>query len=486
MQTIRQPAMAGAFYPAQAQSLQEQVRGFLDEAARKLGPLGAAPKAIIVPHAGYVYSGAIAALAYASLAPARQTIRRVVLLGPVHRIPINGVALPGVEAFVSPLGPVAIDQKGVSAVSNLPHVHVSTLAHAHEHSLEVQLPFLQMALERFTLLPLVVGDATPEQVALVLEAVWGGDETLVVISSDLSHFLPYGSAQAVDNETVQKVLTLEPDLSHAQACGGIAVNGLLKLVRRYKLRPYLLGLCNSGDTAGDTDRVVGYASFAFADEGRTHRQAIKTTPTVNKSPVTLEVGSGHEQGSALPGIARAAIATALGQPAAQDETTPWLQQPGACFVTLMQNGQLRGCMGSLQAYRSLQEDVKANAVAAALRDARFAPLTVAELPGIEVEVSLLSPMQSLHFANEAQAMAQIRPGVDGVVFEFERYHSTFLPQVWEQLPTVEAFMTQLRLKAGLPGNFWANGVRLYRYNVKKWKESAVPMPNATVDLGVAP
>jgi AmmeMemoRadiSam system protein A len=178
-------------------------------------------------------------------------------------------------------------------------------------------------------------------------------------------------------------------------------------------------------------------------------------------------------GASLLPIARAAISSALGQPLAVAEDAVWLQDPGASFVTLMRHGQLRGCIGTLQARRSLLADVKANAVAAALHDPRFSPLTAKELADTLVEVSVLSAMQALQFDSEADALAQLRPGVDGVVFEFERYRSTFLPQVWEQLPTVAEFITQLKRKAGLPHDFWAAEVRLQRYMVSKWKESRV-------------
>jgi MEMO1 family protein len=221
------------------------------------------PKALIVPHAGYIYSGTTAAQAYAQLVNVRQTIRRVVLLGPVHRVPVRGLALPGADFFATPLGEIEIDQDAVAAIKSLPQVVDSPAAHAQEHSLEVQLPFLQLALDNFKLLPLAVGDATPAEVAQVLDVLWGGDETLIVISSDLSHFLPYTTAQTVDRDTVQTMLNLQTNLNHQQACGATPVNGMLLAARRHQLQPRLLGLCNSGDTAGDKGRVVGYASLAF-------------------------------------------------------------------------------------------------------------------------------------------------------------------------------------------------------------------------------
>ncbi|MDO9197248.1 AmmeMemoRadiSam system protein B [Rhodoferax sp.] len=265
MHQIRQPAVAGAFYPGQEQALSNDVMAMLAKAPPITNASASAPKAIIVPHAGYIYSGATAALAYARLSPVRGLIRRVVLLGPVHRVPVRGLALPGVDAFATPLGNIEIDQIAVAAITSLRQVVVSPVAHALEHSLEVQLPFLQSVLDDFKLVPLAVGDTTPAEVAEVLEALWGGEETLIVISSDLSHFLPYRAAQATDQETVQEILAMDGRLTHEQACGGTPVNGLLLAARQHHLQPQLLGLCNSGDTAGDKGRVVGYASFAFME-----------------------------------------------------------------------------------------------------------------------------------------------------------------------------------------------------------------------------
>lgn len=269
MHVVRSPAVAGAFYPAPAPALTSTLASLLAAARAQTLSQGlqvARPKALIVPHAGYVYSGPMAALGYAQLGTLRDTVRRVVLLGPVHRVPVRGLALPGADAFATPLGDIAVDQQGAAVLAALPQVVTSAAAHAQEHSLEVQLPFLQAVLDDFTLLPLAVGDARPEEVAQVLDAVWGGPETLLVISSDLSHYLPYARARTVDDDTVQRILALEGPLTHQQACGGTPINGLLLSARRRQLQPHLLGLCNSGDTAGDRARVVGYAAIAFTEE----------------------------------------------------------------------------------------------------------------------------------------------------------------------------------------------------------------------------
>ncbi len=221
------------------------------------------PKVLIAPHAGYVYSGPIAASAYACVANAADIIERVVLLGPAHRVQVQGLALPAASRFDTPLGSIAIDQDAVEIVRRLPQVVVSDEAHAQEHSLEVHLPFLQQVLGDFKLVPFAVGGASPQQVAEVLEMLWGGSETLIVISSDLSHYLPYPRACATDEFTVETILQLQPHIDHHQACGATPINGLLLAAQARGLEPRLLDLRNSGDTAGDKSRVVGYASLAF-------------------------------------------------------------------------------------------------------------------------------------------------------------------------------------------------------------------------------
>jgi len=258
MQRIRPPAVAGMFYPGDKAELRHMVDSMLSKAKnRETG----SPKALIVPHAGYIYSGSMAAKAYSLLD--RRRIRRVVLLGPVHRVPVRGLALPDADAFATSLGIIPLDITGMKAIEHMPQVCVSPQAHQQEHALEVQLPFLQRRLDNFTLLPLAVGDAKPAEVAKVLSAVWGGDETLILISSDLSHFHSYDEAQHIDGLTSYNIRHLHVSISHDQACGATPVNGLLFLAARKDMRCRQLGLCNSGDTAGDKDRVVGYGSFAF-------------------------------------------------------------------------------------------------------------------------------------------------------------------------------------------------------------------------------
>ncbi|MBN8764563.1 MAG: AmmeMemoRadiSam system protein B, partial [Thiobacillus sp.] len=252
MPAIRPAAVAGSFYPGDPVVLGRTVADLLAQAGT--GAASPAPKALIVPHAGYIYSGIVAARAYARLGGLRGRIRRVVLLGPVHRVPVRGLALPEAECFATPLGDVRLDVAGMRALAGLPQVVHSAAAHQMEHSLEVQLPFLQQVLGDFQLLPLAVGDASAAEVAEVLEQVWGGDETLIVVSSDLSHFLPDARARQVDGVTVQTILALDPHLDHEQACGATPINGLLRAARRHGLQPVVLDVRNSSETCPEQSR----------------------------------------------------------------------------------------------------------------------------------------------------------------------------------------------------------------------------------------
>lgn len=260
-QITRPAAVAGSFYPGSATTLRSQVSGLL--AVVDVFP--GTPKALIVPHAGFVFSGPIAASAYGALAKSAATIRRVVIFGPAHRVWVTGLAATSAAAFATPFGNVPIDQEAIAAVMQLPQVTIDELAHAQEHSIEVQLPFLQTVLNNFAIAPFVVGGASPAEVAEVMDILWGGPETLIVVSSDLSHYLPYGEARQIDRATADSILETRPLSRHEQACGATPINGLLMVARHRNLAPTLLDLRNSGDTAGDRDRVVGYGAFAFLE-----------------------------------------------------------------------------------------------------------------------------------------------------------------------------------------------------------------------------
>ncbi len=459
MNHTRPAAVAGSFYPAEASTLSATLAQLVGAAAPPAH--GPCPKILVAPHAGYVYSGSVAAEAYATLARWRERLTRVVLLGPVHRVPVRGLAVPTVQAFATPLGRVRIDTAALASLHDLAQIVVSDRPHAPEHSLEVHLPFLQTVLgDSFGLVPLAIGDATPREVAEVLERLWGGDETIIVVSTDLSHYLPYDRAQAVDRATAERIVGMATDLAGDEACGAAPLNGALLAARRHALEGRLIALRNSADIpGGDRRRVVGYGAFAFE---------APAPDTAKDDDAAL--------GQALVLAARRSIADRLSLPAhaatpAPDH--PALQRPGATFVTLHDaRGELRGCIGRLEATRRLGEDVRANALAAAFEDPRFAPLAVGEWEGLRVEVSLLDAPERLWARDEAHAQAQLRPGIDGVILQWRHARATFLPQVWAQLPDPASFLGALKRKAGLATDFWAVDVHLSRYRVRSFTDPA--------------
>ena len=456
---VRRPAVAGAFYPGESDALSSELAQMFDQAVED-APAPAFPKVVIVPHAGYIYSGPVAASAYERLRPARGIATRVVLLGPAHRVLVRGLALPGAKAFDTPLGRIPVDTQAAASLYDLAQVVESREAHALEHSLEVQLPFLQSVLGDFTLVPLVVGEATGEEVAQVLERLWGGPETVIVISSDLSHYQPYEDARRIDGLTARAILGFDTGISHEQACGATPVAGALIVARRHGLIPQLLDLRNSGDTAGGRGQVVGYGSFAFS---------------------AGDARFGAEHGRTLLRLARVSIGAALGcnpEPAIPGDL--WLRIARATFVTLKKGGDLRGCIGSLEARRPLGEDVIANARAAAFHDPRFSPVARAEFEArgsesMDIEVSLLSTPRRILFQDHDDLIRQLRPGEDGIILESgdgnARRRATFLPQVWEGLPDPKQFLAHLKQKADIPANVSTTRCKVLRYGALKWSEA---------------
>jgi MEMO1 family protein len=448
MSSVRPAAVAGMFYPGDARALAAEVDDLLGGVGVPVPRLGY-PKALIVPHAGYIYSGPIAARAFDELIAARGSVRRVVLLGPTHRVAMRGLAATSASAFATPLGTVRIDAEALREVGDLPQVVTSDAAHALEHSLEVQLPFLQKVLGEFALAPFAVGRASVEEVAEVIERLWGGPETLIVVSTDMSHYHTYEQARAIDGATIERIAAFATDIDHEEACGATPLNGLLFTSKQKNLSLKLLSACNSGDTAGGKGQVVGYSSFGLYEGGE----------------VSLD-----DAGLTLLTIARGSIEKNLLGKSDVTATASWLAQTGATFVTLTKDGNLRGCIGSLAPARALGEDVAENALGAAFRDPRFPAMTAAEWPQCKVEVSLLSTPKPLCFADEADLIAQIEAGEDGLIIEADGKRGTFLPQVWQDLPEKRTFLAHLLKKAGLPADARLTRCKVSRYRVAKWKE----------------
>lgn len=548
---IRPSAVAGSFYPADRTALKQLINQQLDYGRKLLQQLeptlpAGVPRAVIVPHAGYIYSGTAAALAYALLERGRGSVTRAVIVGPTHRVAVRGVACSTAAAFETPLGTVPVDiaaerkALGLSVNEPLrsgtharpgapaPAMIVNAPTHAQEHAVEVQIPFLQTVLgPDLTIVPLNAGDATPQEVGDVLRALWGGPETVIVISSDLSHYHPHEVARALDDQTIADIAALHLPIHPRRACGAYPINGLLDVLKgRKDMRLFELGCSTSGDDgvvalAGqprpamrDADEpVVGYVSFA-AWESKPEADALAGADDLGTSGTP-------SHGEVLLKLARAAIRERLHieHPTAADSTAsilaanPWLNEPGACFVTLTEGGRLRGCIGSLVAHRSLGKDVVEHAVDAATRDPRFNPVTAAEYPLLNVEVSVLgepepitvnscdadsrgtgsktATLASLQSGPQTDAVKRngsnverpvrsrteleevLRPGKDGLILADRRgLSATFLPQVWDELPDPHDFVAHLLAKAGIrPSYDWTDSeIDCQRYEVTAYAE----------------
>ena len=265
MNTVRQPAVAGLFYPDSADELNANIKDYLQQASLDITDIPS-PKALIVPHAGYIYSGSTAARAYAVLGEHAAGIERVLLMGPAHRVRPRGLAITDVQFFRTPLGDTPIDLPATQQLLSVPQVQIMDAAHWQEHSLEVQLPFLQTVLNDFTLIPVVIGDATVAEVQQILDMLWGGPETLIVISSDLSHVHDYSTAQYIDRSSCDAIEHFNSEgIDSPNACGSLGLKALLRAAKHRDMQVHTLGLCNSGDTSGDRERVVGYGSWAFSN-----------------------------------------------------------------------------------------------------------------------------------------------------------------------------------------------------------------------------
>ena len=445
MNTLRAPAVAGAFYPADPAVLDRMVSDCLKQA--RVEPVPA--KAIIAPHAGYIYSGPIAGTAYASVKHLGDQITRVVLLGPAHRWPFRGLAAPSAAGMVTPLGVVPVDRAGIDAILGLADVQILDDAFDGEHSLEVHLPFIQRTFPNAAVVPLVVGSCAPQAVDAVLQRLWGGPETMIVVSSDLSHFHDYDTARGLDLAASQAIEAAEPEaLTGDAACGFKPISGLLLRAQALDLRATTRDLRNSGDTAGDKRRVVGYGAYTFeyADEARltdgeraqlldAAHQALEHVVRTGRPP-KVAVGS-------FPMALRALRKT---------------------FVTLEIDGNLRGCMGTVQPVNPLVRDVVENACKSAMQDPRFGPLTAAELPKLAVTVSILSHNRPMAFTDEADLLRQLRPDVDGLIIRDHGRSALFLPKVWEALPEKRAFLRHLKAKAGLDADVETGTMQAFRFN----------------------
>jgi len=487
---IRGPAVAGMFYPQHEEELAKEVDQLLAEADPP--PLENV-RGLVCPHAGYAYSGKTAAIAYKTVAA--KPFRTVVVMAPSHYASFEGASLPDVEAYETPLGMIPLSPKAAELArldpfqldpscdvrrpqwwrqspKELPAFGEDT-PHSWEHSIEVQLPFLQRALGGFELVPIVFGQLDPEAVAKTLQTLID-ESTLVVASSDLSHYHPYETAKGLDAACVEAICALNPEwMQQQEACGKGPIITLIHLARMKGWKAKLLEYCNSGDTSGDKSQgVVGYAAIVFYEPSGV--TAVEDAAPSGSSTHRFTA----EQEEFLLRLARNAVKAAvqhrrLPAPPA-DEVDAALTGPRACFVTLTIDGQLRGCIGGIFPQEPLYQAVIRKAQSAAVADRRFPPVTSKELEQIKVEVSVLTIPRRLSFTSAEQLLDKLRPEVDGVVLRIGQRQSTYLPQVWKQIPDRVEFLDHLAEKAGLEASAWrGDGVNVLVYQAEAFSEGEI-------------
>lgn len=457
---VRNPAAQGTFYPEDAAELARMVDGFLAAPALIPPPAGRV-RAVIAPHAGYVYSGALAGQAL-RLIPA--DTRRVIILAPSHHVGFEGTSLPAYQLFHNALGNIPLDAGCASLRTQDPALFRDLPeAHAEEHALEVMLPFLQRRLKRFTLIPIVVGQRFDAgSIARALAPLLADPATALVVSSDLSHYHPYAEANRLDHACLGRILALDASgLQDQELCGQAPVTCLLALAKLKGWRPVLVGSTNSGDTAGDKSRVVGYGAVAFLETaagGATPATTTTTTAAAAAEPPLLTPA----QQKALLALARDTIAAKLaGRPPPELPVDgPLFRKKLGCFVTLHLDGNLRGCIGNIFPAYPLANGIQENALNAAFEDPRFPPVSARELPRCQIEISVLTQPAPLSYASAADLLAKLKPNVHGVVLRQGYNQSTFLPQVWEQLPDKEEFLEHLCRKGGMAADAWRDPGRM--------------------------
>ncbi|MBW1988614.1 MAG: AmmeMemoRadiSam system protein B [Deltaproteobacteria bacterium] len=450
---VRESVVAGIFYEADPAKLAAQVDSLLEKA--KKARLPEPPRALVSPHAGLEHSGIVAAAGYAAMP---RDVKRVLILAPSHRHAFAGVSIPDVDAYFTPLGLVPLDPAAKELAAQPGFSHVPE-AHMREHSLEVQLPFLQRVLGDFTLIPLVVGSADPGELAETLLPL-AREGVFFIASSDLSHGHPYRDAKKLDAFCTMAISNLMfYAMDRCEACGKQPVETLMRVARSMGWKGKLLDARNSADTSGPMAEVVGYASIAFVREKGEEPMPEEITEQDKKA--LLELARSTIRSRLFPG-------EAIKRPEAASGA---IRQNRGCFVTLHKNGQLRGCIGTIEPVMPLADAVEENAINAAFKDPRFTPLTADELDQVTIEISVLTVPKPLPFSDGEDLKRKLRPGIDGVILARGMNRATFLPQVWGQVPDAESFLTMLCRKGGMSGDCWCDpSTQVFTYQAEHFEE----------------
>ena len=435
---VRLPAVAGSFYPDDPATLKRIVRKYLTKAdgRRVSGRI----RGLVSPHAGYIYSGIVAAAGYSQI---DQKIRTVIVLAPSHHIAFRGASIPeGLTAYRTPLGDVRLSTLAFR-LRHSPGFTSVPQAHEREHAIEVQLPFLQVALEMFEIVPILMGSIDPEMLARAI-IPFIGKNTLIIASSDLSHYYSYNTARRLDRFCNEAIPAIDfSKMALCEACGKLPILTLMHIAKIEGWKGILIEYKNSGDTAGNKDRVVGYASIAFVEDVRSEARRAK---------IRLK----SEEREYLLQLARSTITARLADktPRLRELDSPGIKEMRGCFVTIHKDGHLRGCIGTILPVQPLCQCVKMNALNAAFNDPRFYPLRKDELDSIQLEISVLTVPEVLRFKDSDDLKRKLKPNIHGVILSRGRNRATYLPQVWEQMPTKEEFLESLCRKGAMNSNCW--------------------------------
>ncbi len=464
----RPPAVAGIFYQADAHSLDKDLDSFLSSARIREKKR---PEVLIVPHAGYVYSASTAAAAYVQLKPFASEIKNIIIVGPSHYVAVEGASVSGADSFTTPLGKILVNRKMAQEIAASPGFLSDNAAHVKEHSIEVQLPFLQKVLKNFQIVPVAYGNISPEALAQGLKPYVGRPDTVIVFSADLSHYYTYGQAKTIDEKTAQMIEGLEPEIKEHMSCGAAGVNAALILASETNLYPKLLDMKNSGDILGDKNSVVGYASWMF--EKKPQEQKASLSKMEQEFSSLQDFASVYKQDLlkiAKDSITEAVLHDEKYSPSRHDYANA-LFDKGASFVTLEESGELKGCIGTVVPHQGVAVDVAQNAALAATRDSRFSPLTAKDLPKISVSISLLTDFVEISYDSEADLLNKITPGADGIILKDGNRQALYLPSVWKDLPDKKEFIKNLKLKAGMSPNYWSNAIKVYQFRTVEIKEN---------------
>ncbi len=458
-ENIRNPAVAGAFYPGDNKTLSSAIDEFLNKADKDTGLQNKQIKALIVPHAGYVYSGGVAAYGYNIIKD--KNIKTVIILAPTHHVYFNGASIGNYTHYKTPLGLIKLSTlaEKLKQESNL--INTIDEAHFKEHSLEVQIPFLQKTLECFEIVPIITGDLSQDQIKELAELISQNldDQTLVVASSDLSHFYPYDKAVEMDNRVINTIESMNMDKAKEQEmCGKTPILILMNIAKSLNWDAKILKYANSGDVTGDKSSVVGYTSIAFYQNNSENKEDSFLSNAQKKELLT---------------IARKTLEDYIKEgnkynPKTDDEE---LKEAKGVFVTLEKNSQLRGCIGNILPDKPIYIAVRDNAINAAVNDPRFEKVTADELDNIKIEISVLSVPDEIKADNSKEKIDKIKENIDGIILSKGWSQATFLPQVWEQLLTKDEFLSQLCLKAGLSADcYLEEGIKIEKYQALHFSE----------------